>query len=151
MKLKTNTLIILLISCFSTVSVLADSSDMYHGYVTCKGQKGTEAVNLFVGVFSPSGNSARFSLVDITKPTDPWAFEINPQDIYLATIGFQRVAFEMGHHNTIIKLLGDGNIFGGNTNEATERTPYKGKLYLETGNGENPTKQIFDVTCKKTL
>ena len=138
------------LSALSTVA-LADESDMHHGSVNCLGQKGVLSVSLELSVFSSSGNTAHFSYTDLTHATEPWVFDVNPKDIFMAEIGYQSVAFEEGHHNTIIKLLGDADIFGSSSDDATEKSPYKGVLYLQTGNGENPTKEKFEVTCTKVL
>ena len=136
-------------SILSSTLALADKTDMHHGYVTCKGQSGKIAVSLTVGVFE-SGNTARFSYVNTSKPSDPWAFDIKPTDISEAYIGYQHLTFEYGHHNTGIKVVADGDIFGGSSEKANEATPYQGILFLQTGN-DKPTKEKFNVTCKKTI
>ncbi|MEO5668871.1 MAG: hypothetical protein ABIR96_12495, partial [Bdellovibrionota bacterium] len=115
-----------------SASVFA-GTDMFHGEVTCNGQTESRTVNITVKV-SETVNGATFNYVDLTKPNEPWSFDANPKEIQLAAIGYQRMAFEFGHHNTYLKVLGDGDFFGRDTE--TEQGSYKGKLMLQTGSGE---------------
>ena len=56
-----------------------------------------------------------------------------------------------GHHNTIVKLMTDGDLFGRPTNDESKNGPFSGKLFLQTSNGEKPIRKIFNVTCKNGL
>ena len=131
-------------------ALAASTDDAFHGWVECSGRAATVTVDLKFGVFV-GGNSAHFSYVDSKNPSQPWVFNVNPKEIMAATVGPQYANFAHGHHNTVIKLMADGDIFSRPTRDKSPSARYFGKLFLQTGNGDHPQKQVFKVTCKNDL
>jgi hypothetical protein len=68
----------------------------------------------------------------------------------IATLGWQYANLAHGHHNTIVKLMADGDIFGRPTRDDSSAAPFLGKLYVQTGN-DSPSKELFKVTCRNKL
>lgn len=140
--------LLLLVLASLPVAALADDNS-FHGWAECTGKSKTVTVSIKIGVFA-GGNSAHFSYVDSAKPGEPWVFDVNPSDIMAASVGWQFANFAHGHHNTILKLMADGDIFGRPTRDDSSAAPYYGRLFLQTGN-DRPTKESFKVACKNDL
>jgi hypothetical protein len=79
----------------------------------------------------------------------PNSSDFDPRDILEATLGYQRVNFTFGHHNTVVKVSADGDIFGGASEKDDENAPFQGVLFYESGNG-NASIDRFQITCRKT-
>lgn len=78
----------------------------------------------------------------------PWTAEFKREDMIEASIGFQHLTFIFGHHNTVWKVLADADIFGGASQTDNENDPYRGVLFLQSGNSKSSIHR-FNVTCKK--
>lgn len=130
-----------------TFTSMADDTEINRGVVTCYGHESNTQVILKV-IVNPEV-SATFAVGMLDYPTMPEELELNPKEIQEASIGYQHLSFIFGHHNTVIKVMADGDIFGSESDDLSQNTPYYGKLFFQTGNSETPLIRTFDVTCVK--
>jgi hypothetical protein len=121
--------------------------------VTCTGEiPGTESVTLTAQLTAEGAKYSAYKFQNLSDPTqDPWANDsVNPAETDELFIGYARFNYFFGHHNTLITVTADGDVFGyANVGETAENNSgYRGKLVLWSGPGDNPQRKIFDVICK---
>ncbi len=121
--------------------------DIDNGQVVCDSRSGANDTSLTVQVAADGSRTAQFSF-------NGNVVELNPTDIQEASIQYRRLNFIFGHHNTVIKLSADSDIFGGDAESPTDsegRAPYRGYLSYESGNGpDTHAKYLIPVSCAKT-
>ncbi|MGZ3655704.1 MAG: hypothetical protein ACXWR1_16555 [Bdellovibrionota bacterium] len=120
--------------------------------VTCTGvNPHVNQVSFTLSVNDKGAPTATMIYTDLTddgttKP--PYNDAFDPRDISEATIDYQRLNFVFAHHNTVVKVSADGDIFGGASANDNELDPYNGVLFYQSGNG-NAAIERFQIVCRK--
>lgn len=82
------------------------------------------------------------------EPSPAVDTELNVKEVEEAVLGYQRFNFLFAHHNTVIKVSADADIFGGVAEADHDSDPFQGVLFYQRGNG-NSTIDRFQVQCHK--
>jgi hypothetical protein len=122
------------------------------GKVNCKGVNPlVNKIDLTLTVDEKGVGSASAlytSLSDDGEEHKPVELEFIARDMQDPAIDFQHASFIFAHHNTVAKLVADGDIFGGSTEDFKETAPFNGVFFYQSGNANSAISR-WNVVCRK--
>jgi hypothetical protein len=135
----------------SSVTLAANSVEK----VTCFSEARYPYLTFFISTSDDGTNSGKLTeaaySIAMDQNSAPEVHNLKVNEAHEARIGYRRLNFVWIHHNTVIKVSADADIFGGTIRGIEEDAydSYKGVLYMEFGNDENnKIRDTYRITCR---
>ena len=118
--------------------------------MNCLGKKAT-GESFFLSILDNGSEPASVSLTAVGPNNDQSrVVSLSNKDVIELTSGWYRLNVVAAHHNTVIKISADVNLFGGNIANPEEAS-FNGKAYFSDNLVSSTGSTLADVVCRTEI